>query len=79
MAFTESDLCHAILVMGSSLGMIHMSDSDRRIPGKGELPVRKVLSALKRAEFQGYISMEIKQEPDSGTAAHCTIFGARIV
>lgn len=73
MAFTEPDLCQAIDVMGSRLGMIHMSDSGRRIPGQGDLPVREVLSALKQAEFQGYVSMEIKQEPDSRTAAQRSI------
>lgn len=69
MAFTEPDLCEAIEAMGSALGMIHMSDSERLIPGQGELPLREVRETLKRINFHGFISMEIKQEPDSKIAA----------
>ncbi|WP_367567072.1 sugar phosphate isomerase/epimerase family protein [Lacrimispora sp.] len=69
MSITEKDIGQAIKSMGNALGMIHMSDSDRLIPGDGSIMLREVMEVLSCIYFQGFVSMEIKQEPDSKTAA----------
>ncbi|MFT4107685.1 MAG: sugar phosphate isomerase/epimerase family protein [Lacrimispora sp.] len=69
MSITEPDTGHSIKSMGNALGMVHMSDSDRLIPGCGQLELDKVMKELRDINFRGFVSMEIKQQPDSKTAA----------
>lgn len=69
MSITEKDIGQAIKSMGNALGMIHMSDSKRLIPGDGNIMLHEVIAVLSCVCFPGFVSMEIKQEPDSKTAA----------
>lgn len=69
MSITEQDISQTIKSMGNALGMIHMSDSERLVPGAGNIMIHEVMTALNNVSFQGYVSMEIKQEPDSKTVA----------
>jgi sugar phosphate isomerase/epimerase len=48
---------------------VHFSDSNRRYPGAGHLNFREVLEALRLMGYDGFITIEIKQEPDPETAA----------
>lgn len=70
---TEEDTITAFNDIGNRLGMLHMTDSNRQIPGTGTFPVAKILKALKQMNFNGFISLEIKQEPNSEVAARKSI------
>jgi len=43
---------------------IHVCDSNRLAPGRGNLDFGKILSILKAIGYSGYISAEINQHPD---------------
>ena len=43
---------------------IHVCDSNRLAPGRGNLDFGKILSMLKAIGYSGYISAEINQHPD---------------
>lgn len=69
MDVTEDSIADSILRYRQYLGMVHMTDSGRKVPGAGSLDMAGIIDALKEAGFSGYLSMEIKQEPDSPQAA----------
>jgi len=43
---------------------VHVCDSNRLAPGRGNLDFAKILGMLKAAGYTGYISAEINQHPD---------------
>jgi len=43
---------------------VHVCDSNRLAPGRGNLDFGKILSMLKAIDYNGYISAEINQYPD---------------
>ena len=43
---------------------IHVCDSNRLAPGRGNLDFGKILRMLKATGYTGYISVEINQHPD---------------
>ncbi|MCM3224280.1 sugar phosphate isomerase/epimerase family protein [Terribacillus saccharophilus] len=47
------------------LSYVHISDSERRIPGEGEFDFKEIFTALKKLHYKGYITPEIKQSVDS--------------
>ena len=51
------------------IGFIHMSDSDRKVPGDGTLPIADVVMTLEEIQYSGYISLEINQIPDPVSAS----------
>jgi sugar phosphate isomerase/epimerase len=53
----------------SKIAYVHFADSNRLAPGQGHTDFRAVLAALKRMEYDGWISVEILPEPDADTAA----------
>jgi sugar phosphate isomerase/epimerase len=58
-----------LMAAKDALGHVHFADSNRRYPGAGHINFREVLEALRLIGYQGFISFEIKQEPDPSTAA----------
>lgn len=48
---------------------IHIADSNRGIPGQGSINFIEILKILKALKYDGYLSLEIIQLPDSTTAA----------
>ncbi len=48
---------------------IHFADSNRLAPGQGHLDFADVLDGLKRAKWDGWVSIEILPKPDPDTAA----------
>ena len=46
------------------LNHIHVCDSNRLAPGRGNLDFGKIISVLKAVGYTGYISAEINQHPD---------------
>lgn len=69
MGITEENILDSLKKALPKLGLIHMADSDRKIPGMGALPIRKIMEFLREQEYGRFISMEIKQLPCSGIAA----------
>ena len=48
---------------------VHFADTNRECPGTGSIDFTMVLHVLKALKYDKFISMEIKQTPDSETAA----------
>lgn len=52
---------------------VHFADSNRWYPGAGHLPFAEILEALRLVGYDGFITMEMEQQPDSSTAARRAI------
>lgn len=76
---TEKSVTESLLRSKDYIGMIHMSDSERRIPGYGNIPMQDVLAALEIAGYEGYLSMEIKQYPSSAEAAGLCVLSLKYI
>lgn len=62
---TENSITETLKTFQNYIGMIHMADSERKVPGFGKTDMRKILRTLEEIGYQGYLSMEIKQNPDA--------------
>lgn len=49
---------------------MHFADINRGVPGSGSIPFAEILRTLAALGYDGYISMEIAQQPDGETAAY---------
>jgi len=65
MDISEEDLIGALIRCKGHTSFIHVSDSERLLPGNGHINFNPVIDALKDIDFNGYISPEVKQIPDS--------------
>jgi sugar phosphate isomerase/epimerase len=52
---------------------VHFADSNRWYPGAGHLHFPEILEALRLIGYDGFITMEMEQQPDSPTAARRAI------
>ena len=63
------DLMKVYGKLAGQLRHVHLSDSDlsggdqHRLPGKGKLPLKEFLAALKRDDYPGAVSLELKPWP----------------
>ncbi|MBW2059842.1 MAG: sugar phosphate isomerase/epimerase [Deltaproteobacteria bacterium] len=57
----------------SYLAHIHLCDSNRLAPGRGNLDFNKIMAAIKRIDYHGYVSAEITQFPTQDTALEETV------
>ena len=62
---TEQNIVGTLERYHEYIGMIHMSDSERKVPGFGKIDISKILDVLEKLKYNGYLSMEIKQIPDT--------------
>jgi sugar phosphate isomerase/epimerase len=69
METTEKSIEASLVRAKDKIGLVHMTDSDRRVPSTGRIPIYSILEVLNSVGYDGYLSMEIKQCPDSKTAA----------
>ena len=69
MGITEHSIVDSLRHASGHIGFIHMSDSDRKVPGDGTLPIGDVVKTLEETGYSGYISLEIDQIPDPVTAS----------
>ncbi len=69
MGVTEASIEDSLRMAAGRIGLIHMADSGRMVPGLGELPIKSVLKTLEETAYHGFISMEIRQWPDSFKAS----------
>jgi len=54
----EDSFTAPILLAGKRLAAVHVSDCNRRIPGKGHIDFRPIFRALKRVGYDGYVTLE---------------------
>jgi len=65
----EEGLCRA----GSTLWHVHIADSNRNYPGSGHMAYASIFQTLREIGYTGYISAELRPNPDPDTAAQKTI------
>lgn len=65
MGITEQSVCESLKLAAGKIGFIHISDSDRKIPGEGGMDLISVMKTLKEISYRGYLTPEIDQIPDS--------------
>jgi sugar phosphate isomerase/epimerase len=54
----EASLRDSIIEAGAMLAHVHVSDSNRAIPGMGHIDFRQVFEGLRRVGYDGYITLE---------------------
>jgi sugar phosphate isomerase/epimerase len=58
---------------------VHFADTNRECPGMGSIDFATVLHILRALRYEGFISMEMKQTPDSARAAKRAIDYASVL
>lgn len=69
MGISENNILDAIRLSASRTGYVHLSDTGRKLPGEGRMDFHALLGALRQAGYDGALSPEVRQEPDSATVA----------
>jgi sugar phosphate isomerase/epimerase len=77
MNIEEKNIADAFIAAGAMVGHIHFVDSNRQAVGFGHLDHKPIIAALRKINYQGYLSAEAFALPDSLTAAQQTISGIR--
>lgn len=54
----EQDQMRAIAALGSAMGVLHISENDRGIPGRGQIDFAGVFRAARETGFDGWIVLE---------------------
>lgn len=75
----ELSVVHGILAAKGRIGFVHASDHDRLPPGTGRINFIDALGALNVTGYDGYISVEINQKPDSFTVAEISYKTIRFI
>ncbi len=58
MNIEEDSLSEAIIKAGDKIGLFHIGENNRNVPGKGRIPWDEVVGALKQIDYQGDTVME---------------------
>lgn len=69
MNIEEADIAASVRRAGSTIGHVHLVDSNRQAPGHGHLDLLGVLQALSDIHYQGYLSLECLPLPNPRQAA----------
>ena len=54
----EESLTKPILLAGKRLAAVHVSDCNRKIPGRGHLDFVSIFDALRKVKYDGYVTLE---------------------
>lgn len=54
----EQDQPRAIESLGAALGVLHVSENDRGIPGRGHVDFAAIFTAARRAGYDGWVTLE---------------------
>lgn len=73
MEISETDMLESLKTYGDHIRFIHISDTERKVPGEGHMDYARILETLSEVGYKGFLSPEIKQLPDSERAAERTI------
>jgi len=60
----EASFTKPILIAGKRLAAVHVSDCNRKIPGRGHINFAPIFESLKRIHYDGYVSLEAILEQD---------------
>jgi D-psicose/D-tagatose/L-ribulose 3-epimerase len=63
------DSAAQIAAVGGHLGLIHLSDSDRQLPGEGSIAFAPILTALRRRDYAGWLGYECRPVTDQAALA----------
>lgn len=69
MNIEDADMGGVLVSNAKRLKYIHFADSNRLAPGNGHLDFGSIIAALRKAEYDRWISIEILPKPDPDTAA----------
>jgi sugar phosphate isomerase/epimerase len=75
MNIEESSLEAACRAAPKRVFYVQLADNHRRAPGSGMFPLDRFKRLLDEICYDGWVSMEIDQTPDSGSAARAAITG----
>ena len=64
----------ALRSVGSQLGHVHISESDRGTPGTGHIDWRGILLALKETGYDGWLTLESFAQPEPALAQAASIW-----
>ncbi len=68
MSIEEPDIGEALEAAGEDIGHVHISDSNRSLPGDGHIDFSAGFRSLKKIGYDGYMSFEVQgdfiKEPD---------------
>lgn len=73
MEISETNMLESLKRYGDHIRFIHISDTERKVPGDGRMDYVRILETLSEVGYKGFLSPEIKQLPDSERAAERTI------
>ena len=73
MALEENSILAALITGREYLAHVQLGDSNRLAPGQGFLPWRDIVEVLRALGYDGWLSMEFTQKPDSPRAARMAI------
>jgi sugar phosphate isomerase/epimerase len=73
MNIEESDIAEALVCGGKWVGHIHFVDSNRRPVGLGHMQYGRIIEALRKIDYQGYLCAEAFPYPDPHEAARQTM------
>ena len=61
----EDSFTKPILLAGKRLAAVHVSDCNRKIPGKGHISFAPIFESLKKVRYDGYVTLEaiLDQDP----------------
>jgi sugar phosphate isomerase/epimerase len=68
-ALEERSIVAAMVTARPYLAHVQLGDSNRLAPGQGFLPWRDIIEVLRALKYDGWLSMEFTQKPDSPTCA----------
>lgn len=54
----EQSQSRAIATLGEHMGVLHVSENDRGIPGRGHIDFAEVFGAVRKAGFDGWVTVE---------------------
>lgn len=54
----EQSQARAIATLGGHMGVLHVSENDRGIPGRGHIDFAEVFGAVRKAGFDGWVTVE---------------------
>ena len=73
MNIEEANLAEALRTAAPFVGHVHFVDSNRHAAGAGHIDFEPIVSALREAGYNGYLSAECHPFPDSDRAAAQTM------
>ncbi len=73
MYLEDTDMIASLYAAAPYCWHLHISDSNRRYPGSGEIHFERVIAALQDLSYSGYLGTEIQPWPDPDSAARLSI------